>query len=152
MPDFRGLLDMKTTRPFLALMSLLTSLAVAGCGGGQRATVRGKVIFADGTPVTSAIVVFQPLDKEQKLSPRGYVEADGSFEMATAQLKDGAPLGRYKVAVVPAWNTWDPIPFDAKFADYATSGLEFEVKSGANEFPITLTKAAKGTVRKTFKD
>jgi hypothetical protein len=30
------------------------------------------------------------------------------------------------------------LPFDIKYLKYDTSGLEFEVKAGSNEFPIKL--------------
>ena len=33
------------------------------------------------------------------------------------------------------------IPFDYKYMRYETSGLEFEVKPGANEFPIKLDRS-----------
>jgi len=55
------------------------------------------------------------------------------------------PPGKYKVQVNPP-----PMvnaeaayvsPFNAKYSNFATSGLEFEVKRGAkNEFPIQVTK------------
>ena len=31
------------------------------------------------------------------------------------------------------------LPFDVKYMNLKTSGLEFEVKAGANDFPIKLT-------------
>jgi len=122
---------------------------VVGCGGSNRAAVHGKVTFADGTPLTGGMVLFLPLDKENTLSPRGYLETDGSFEMATSQPKDGAPVGKYKVAVqprppAPGSNAPVPAAFDSRFSDFDSSGLVFEVKPGQNELPITVTKPGAG--------
>jgi len=117
---------------------------LSGCGGESLGKVHGKVSFADGTPVTSGLVMFLPEDPDNKLGPRGDITADGSFEVATHKPGDGAPLGKYKVAVYPPSGSTGPAVFDSHYSDFATSGLEIEVKAGKNEFPITVTKPGKG--------
>jgi hypothetical protein len=65
--------------------------------------------------------------------------------MSTIKTGDGVPPGKYKVQVnpPPMVNAEAAFvsPFNAKYSNFATSGLEFEVKRGQkNEFPIQVTK------------
>src|SRR5262245_59531188 len=115
-----------------------------GCGPGLQ-PVRGKVTLPDGKPAAGSQVVFESEQKEIKVSARGDVREDGSYEMSTIKPGDGVPPGKYKVQVnpPPMVNAEGPYtsPFNAKYSNFGTSGLEFEVKSGArNEFPIQVTK------------
>jgi len=141
-------LFMKKTRFFLLgarMAPLLMLVMLAGCSSGL-SSVHGKVTFQDGTPLTLGHVMFQPMDKDNVFAPRADIKsADGHFEMSTSKPGDGAPPGKYRVAVQP----YSPFPgekvtpaaaFDPRYSDYETSGLEFEVKPGRNEFNITITK------------
>ena len=119
-------------------------LVFSGCGPGL-ATVRGKVTLPDGKPAAGSQVVFESEQDGKKISARGDVQDDGSFELSTFKPGDGVPPGKYKVQVnpPPMVNAEGPYtsPFNAKFSSFQTSGLEFEVKPGArNEFPIQVTK------------
>jgi hypothetical protein len=116
----------------------------SGCGMGLE-PVRGKVTLPDGKPAAGSQVVFESEQDGKKISARGDVREDGSFELSTFKPGDGVPPGRYKVQVnpPPVVNAEGPntSPFHAKFSNFQTSGLEFEVKSGAkNEFPIQVTR------------
>ncbi len=116
----------------------------SGCGGGL-APVSGTVKLADGKPAAGSQVVFEGGPEGKKVSARGDVREDGSFELSTFKPGDGVPPGKYKVQVNPP-----PMvnaeaayvsPFNSKYSNFETSGLEFEVKSGQrNEFPIQVTK------------
>ena len=127
-----------------ALATLLLSAMIAGCGPSLQ-PVRGKVTLPDGKPAAGSQVVFESAQKENKISARGDVREDGSYELSTFKPGDGVPPGKYKVQVNPP-----PMvnaeaayvsPFNAKYSNYQTSGLEFEVRSGQrNEFPIQVTK------------
>lgn len=109
------------------------------------APVHGKVTLADGKPAAGSQVVFESDQAGKKTTARGDVQADGSFELSTFKPGDGVPPGKYKVQVNPP-----PMvnaeaayvsPFNAKYTNFATSGLEFEVKRGAkNDYPIQVTK------------
>jgi len=109
------------------------------------APVHGKVTLGDGKPAAGSQVVFESDQEGKKVTARGDVQPDGSFELSTFKPGDGVPPGKYKVQVNPP-----PMinaeaayvsPFNAKYSNFATSGLEFEVKRGAkNEFPIQVTK------------
>jgi len=81
----------------------------------------------------------------QKVTARGDVGGDGSFELGTLKPGDGVPPGKYRAIVnpPPMVNAEGPniVPFNAKFASFQTSGLEYEVKAGVkNVFSIQLTK------------
>jgi len=121
----------------------LLAVAVAGCGGGLQ-PVRGKVMLPDGKPAANSQVVFDGPIGGKTISARGDVQADGSFELSTLQPGDGVPLGKYRVQVNPPpvidAEAAQRAPFHSKFSDFSTSGLEFEVKAGSNDFSIQLTK------------
>ncbi len=117
---------------------------LTGCGAGLQ-PVRGTVKLADGKPAAGSQVVFEGGPEGKKVSARGDVREDGSFELSTYKPGDGVPTGKYKVQVNPP-----PMvnaeaayvsPFNVKYSNFETSGLEFEVKSGQrNDFPIQVTK------------
>lgn len=125
-------------------MLLLLPLALAGCGRGQY-PVRGKVSYDDGTPMTKGLVVFESQDGKAAVTARGELADDGTYQLGTTKPGDGAPAGKYRVLVTPRIEDPDaPEPaFDRRYADFSTSGLEYEVKPGVNEFPITVTRPAK---------
>lgn len=122
---------------------MLLIVGLAGCGGGLQ-PVRGKVTLADGRPAANSQVVFEGPAGGKAVSARGDVQADGSFELSTLQPGDGVPIGKYRVQVNPPplvdAEARNAAPFNAKFSDFSTSGLEFEVKAGGNDFSIQLTK------------
>ncbi|HEY2411265.1 MAG TPA: carboxypeptidase-like regulatory domain-containing protein [Pirellulaceae bacterium] len=117
---------------------------LAGCGS-KMAQVHGKVTLPDGKPAAGSQVVFQSGAEKQKFTARGDVGPDGTFRMSTEKPGDGVPPGKYNVIVnpPPMVNAEGPyiVPFNNKFTNFSTSGLEFEVKPGAaNDFPIQVTK------------
>lgn len=127
-----------------AIVVALALFGIAGCGPGLQ-PVRGKVMLGDGKPAAGSQVVFESEQQGKKVSARGDVGSDGSFELSTFKPGDGVPPGKYKVQVnpPPMVNAEGPyiVPFNAKFSNFTTSGLEFEVKRGEkNEFPIQVTK------------
>jgi hypothetical protein len=108
--------------------------------------VRGTVTFEDGTPVADGMVVFESKEGTP-LTARGQITPGGRFELATHAPGDGVPPGVYRALVAPKTdpNAVDKRPatppFDLSFAEFDTSGLEFEVKSGRNEFAIRVRPA-----------
>jgi hypothetical protein len=126
----------------LAISLLL--LFVVGCGS-KMVPVHGKVTLPDGKPAAGSQVVFQGGNEKQKFTARGDVGPDGTFHMSTEKPGDGVPPGKYSVLVnpPPMVNAEGPyvVPFNNKFTNFTTSGLEFEVKAGAaNDFAIQVTK------------
>jgi hypothetical protein len=139
---------MRTSRrkaaPLLAAALLL--LGVSGCGPKLHA-VRGKVSYADGTPVSEGMVVFEGRGPDNAVTARGEIQTDGGYRLGTYKPGDGALAGKYRVLVTPKSdpNAVDrpaaPPPFDARFMDFQSSGLEFEVTAaGPNDFPITVDR------------
>jgi len=117
---------------------------VAGCGSGL-AQVQGKVLLPDGKPAAGSQVVFEGGPDGHKVTARGDVGNDGSFQLSTVRPGDGVPPGTYRALVnpPPMVNAEGPfrVPFNAKFTSFQTSGLEYEVKSGLkNDLSIQVTK------------
>jgi hypothetical protein len=129
------------------VLVLFGALALAGCGG--KSPVRGTVTLDDGTPVAKGMVVFERTDAGQPVTARGEIKPDGRFELSTDKPGDGVPPGTYKVLISSLDLSDVPdekknLPYDIKYLKFETSGLTFEVKSGANEFPIKLDRSKKG--------
>lgn len=87
----------------MAWMAVLVSLAVTiGCGpaGPKLVPVRGRVVYADGRPVTAASVCFTPeaATDDLKLATSLLME-DGTFTLRTYPDGDGAMIGAYKVTI-----------------------------------------------------
>jgi hypothetical protein len=140
------MLNYKT--PKLALVLLVPLMAI-GCGDG-RYPVHGTVTRDDGVPIKEAMVVFESLDRQPNITARGDVDANGEFELGTGAPGDGAPAGHYRAKITQLMSNPDEPPqatFDPRFGDFGTSGLEFEVKRGPNDFPIKVTRA-NGKIRK----
>jgi hypothetical protein len=132
---------------------------VAGCGGGKQPTypAGGKVVFSDGTPLPGGWVSFRALDADKKVSARGPIQSDGTFELTTYKPGDGAVEGQHQALVVPvirvdrgdlaagAKPPPSPPPIDKKFSNFETSGLEFMVTNDPrkNEFDIVVTPPSK---------
>jgi hypothetical protein len=118
----------------------------AGCGSGPY-PVRGTVTLEDGTKVTSGTVIFETRDAEKPVAARGEIKPDGSYELGTHKPGDGAPAGVYRVLIAPPPTHPDrppeKPPYDNRYTSFATSQLEFEVKAGANEYPIRLAPRPK---------
>jgi hypothetical protein len=101
-----------TTRLVLSVvMSALILTLSAGCGSSGPAAwekvypTSGKVRF-NGQAVGGAIIVLFPKDKSvpSSVRPTATTEIDGSFELGTYGVDDGAPEGEYDVAI-----TWRPL-------------------------------------------
>jgi len=134
---------------WLAAAALATAGA-AGCGesrpevGVATYPAQGKVVLADGSPLTSGVVVLVP---EGGPTPpvSGTLNPDGSFAVMTDGVAAGAPAGDYKVRVeidpdAPAVGSSrkkrNGPPFPAKYGKESTSGLTATIKpEPANELP-----------------
>jgi hypothetical protein len=125
---------------------------VLGCGGGssfKTVPVSGKVM-CDDKPVTSGQVVLVPLDgKPPKEASSGPIDSSGGYTIKTGT-KDGAPVGKYKVQVMPGGSmamvpTGDkpppPPPYSLTFSDPQKTTLQIEVvespKPGAYDLKLT---------------
>src|SRR5271165_434666 len=79
-----------------AWLGLILLTALAGCGGGGRQPVTGKVVYK-GEPVKGGTVVLSPLASGDSKPASGEVGDDGTFSLGTNAEKDGVMTGKYKV-------------------------------------------------------
>ena len=134
---------------------VLLIVATLGCSSGNPKThdVHGVVRFPDGLPLTAGTIEFESLNTEMPFTARGEVSEDGTFDLGTFSMTDGAVEGRHRVVVVSNHEIGtgaerpgdlEPSKLHPRFADYRTSGLEFEVKPGKNEFTVPVEYAPRG--------
>jgi hypothetical protein len=104
------------------------------------------VAYEDGTPVEGGTVIGEASVGGKLVGVQGTIEKDGTFRWGGSRPGDGAVPGNYRVLVMPiplgdSELAEGKVPaVDGKFAKYDTSGITFEVKSGKNELPITVTR------------
>jgi hypothetical protein len=84
------------TRGIPLVIVLLVGLA--GCGGKGITPVRG-VVTLEGEPLAGATVLFMPEDEEEGRPATGFTSADGSFQLMTFKVNDGALPGTYRVLI-----------------------------------------------------
>ncbi len=136
--------------PGLVLLLVVTWV---GCGesnplGGQTFyPVKGKVLLADGKPLTSGQVIF--VATKSTITSTANIESDGGFTFKAAA-GDGLPAGEYKVRIEagssgPAVKGAGgapkaKLPFDGKFTDEDLSGLTANVTAdeSKNNFEFKL--------------
>ena len=128
---------------------------LAGCGGGgssspfgglQRYAAKGKVLLADGRPLTAGRVVF--ISDAPPASAAADIGSDGSFEFKGPS-GDGLPEANYRVhiaAALPGGSAaggrsvaTKPV-FASKYLDEDTSGLKATVAAdeSKNQFEFKL--------------
>ena len=136
----------QVTFGFLALVTLVSGCQESPPTPTQQAfRVNGR-LFVDSILAGKACVAFHPLDREksQGRCPVARTKADGTFELTTYAMNDGAPPGDYTVTV-----TWpdDKMPVDececpdpllhdrlgGKYADPQNSPLLVTVLPRVNE-------------------
>lgn len=119
---------------------LLAVLFCIGCGPHadphfeKTTPVRGKVTFANGSPVRGGLVTLHPKDGTKSES-RGTIDKSGCFMLGTYKVSDGTMPGEYTITI-------EPIVYDkrgnmrpdkslgipAKYANPDSSGLTVEIK------------------------
>jgi hypothetical protein len=142
------------SRLFLVNVGIALSLPLTGCGdpGGAPASmttypVKGKVVLADGKPLSSGVVVFALPEKGMEF--QAPLEPDGSFALKSSY-GEGAPEGSYKIRIqadvsrpadAKARRPAAKPPYPAKYGDETTSGLTAVVKPSDNTLePFTLSR------------
>jgi hypothetical protein len=141
-----------------AMRAVVLGLGVAassGCGDDASAPsslktypVKGKVVLADGKPLSSGVVVFAQPEKGMEFEAP--LESDGSFAVKSSY-GEGAPEGSYKIRIQsdvskpgeakPRPRRAANAPYNSKYSDETSSGLTAEVKPTDNSLePFTLAK------------
>jgi hypothetical protein len=133
-----------------AFLEVIGAVFVAGCGGPKFNItpppkvypVKGKVLLANGEPVSGGIINFHPkttLGSEAS----GEIGPDGSFQLTTIVKNDGALPGSYTVSVDPYFKGGRPSKVPAsrvppKFGVPDTSGVTAKVEAKDNDLKIEL--------------
>jgi hypothetical protein len=117
---------------------------VAGCGPRQY-SARGKVVYADGSPVSGGLVVFEKTDGNVTHTCDSPVNEDGTFDLRTKTPGDGVLPGKYRVLVRAKARSIhekkrSPPNVDPKYEKFETSGIELVVEPKANHFEIKVAK------------
>jgi hypothetical protein len=149
--SFSGLtiLDQHRRRKWRCGSVVVAVLAgVTGCSNSQALPalkvyeVNGKVVLADGKPLTDGWIYFVPKG-DLIVTPSGRIGTDGSFAIETGGSGAGAPAGDYKIRVESpqyqaAQKAKKPLyPF--KYTDEDSSGITITVKPEANQLePLVL--------------
>jgi hypothetical protein len=133
-----------------AVATVALSSSLLGCGSSEDFTVapvKGKVL-CQGKPVAEGLVQFAPVGTESTSSNKaarpgksgaGMINPDGTFEISTYEMGDGAVVGKCKVLAGPS----DPTkPWACKLP----GPIEFEVQPGVNSIVIELD-GSKGTIQ-----
>jgi hypothetical protein len=99
--------------------------------------VKGKVLLADGQPLTGGWISFVPKG-DLSVTPSSPIGSDGTFALTTGGSGEGAPAGDYKVRVeapqLPGLQKprRRKPPFPLKYTDEDSSGLVVTVRTTAN--------------------
>ena len=128
---------------------LLLSFLVAplfGCGEAKpdrppRQPTRGTLLY-NGKPPNGAVIQFWPMPVAKvdwrTVKPSARVEADGSFEINTYELGDGAIVGEYAVTIL--WTGENPdVPrpdlFQGRYSNPQRPVTVVKIQEGENTLP-----------------
>ncbi len=129
-----------------ALFAISFLLTLAGCKSGpELVPFRGKVLY-QGKPLQFGNVMFQPEGGQPSM---GDIQPDGTFEMQTPGLGEGAVVGKNLVRIT-CFESQRPSNGSAaqtemalgnsliptKYNNFNTSELTVEVHSGENELKV----------------
>ena len=109
------------TRGIPLVIVLLVGLA--GCGGKGITPVRG-VVTLEGEPLAGATVLFMPEDEEEGRPATGFTSADGSFQLMTFKVNDGALPGTYRVLIQKTEASKDPQAAERAAMERAKAKIE----------------------------
>jgi hypothetical protein len=98
--------------------------------------VKGKVLLANGKPLTAGWVYLVPKG-DLSVTPSGEIASDGSFAITTGGSGAGAPPGEYKIRVEapqfgPSKKGEQPV-VPIKYTDEDSSGLVVTVRASSNQ-------------------
>lgn len=138
----------------LSVLLCLVAVSLSACNRGPHMVpVKGEVLL-DGKPVEGAAVLFTPEAGGRPAD--GVTDKDGKFSLQTYEPGDGAPVGKYKVAIVGMRMTGIQATADGlsgevdpgkvreiwfvpkKYSTPESSGLEAEVKRGLTPLKFEL--------------
>ncbi len=133
----------------VVLVAALLALSSIGCGGGNsrpnNVSISGKVAYANGKPLTSGMIVFNPLEEGEE-APLAPIQQDGSFTFSGA----GVAPGEYRVSLAQPEgeaasgegnSEVSTFPVPERYLQADTSGWKATVKESGNApFSFTIGK------------
>ena len=138
-------------RRFAAIFLAGLLATLSGCQDRHKTfLVHGMVIYPDGKPLTDGIVEFEALDLKRPITAPGDINEDGTFQLGTYEVNDGAIAGKHRVAVIANYEIGTgierpglvpPPKLDPKFSDFKTSPLQFEIKPSSNNILVEVDYA-----------
>ena len=135
------------SRRVIFLLGALLVLSPLGCGGDGKpdnALISGKVVYANGKPLTTGMIVFHPLEEGEE-APMTAIQQDGTFRFSE---DGGIPPGEYRVSLAPPEEmdqaeegpAASSFRLPKKYLQADTSGWTATVKESDNEpFAFTVT-------------
>jgi hypothetical protein len=134
-------------------LSASIAVVLAGCGGSYSAPnlypAKGKVLLADGKPLTAGRVVF--VSNKPSITAAANIEGDGGFAFKAAS-GDGLPEAEYKVRIEsgasggskrPGGRLKTNLPFATEYLDEDYSDLKAIVTTDESKNNFELKLAAK---------
>ncbi len=130
-----------------SFVTVSLGILLSGCGDDNvvpnvtKHPVTGKVLLANGQPLTGGRVVFVPSGGKSVLQASGNIGSDGSYKLETSADADGASEGDYRVRIEPpsaegtVGKKTKVTIFNTKYLDEETSELKVSVKAGTNDVP-----------------
>jgi hypothetical protein len=127
----------------MALLAFYSAIGLSGCGGtgpysGTLYPVTGKVLLADGSPLSGGTIHFIP--KQGGLLAHGKIEPDGTFSLKS-KTREGAAPGDYKIRIEPSTDLLakkgravPKLPFASKYREYdGNTGLTSTIGTGPTQ-------------------
>lgn len=139
---------MKSIRHLSTCCVLLFLPLLSGCGGPLTHPVHGKVVFAGSQQaareLVSHTVTIETIGVEPGVSGIGVVTENGTFEIGTYDLDDGAVPGKHRVTLTPPLPPVDgpepPQLIHSRHFAFETSGWEITIESGVNEVSLQVDR------------
>jgi hypothetical protein len=153
--------DRVTARPIQRRLAWLTSVVVvvmAGCGESHSTLklypVKGKVLLADGKPLTTGRVVF--VSAKPSITSVANIDSDGAFAFKAAS-GDGLPEAEYKIRIEgggsatkgPGGKLAGTLPFATQYLDEDYSELKATVTTDESKNNFELKLGAKSSAEST---
>jgi hypothetical protein len=160
-----GFHDRKTAGPaprkMVCVLTGALAAILAGCGerdirqGLPLYAAKGKVLLADGKPLTAGRVVF--VSAKPSITAVAKIEGDGGFAFKAAS-RDGLPAAEYKIRIESGASTASKgsggklvssLPFATDYLDEDYSGLKATVTTDENNNNFELKLGTKSPTEST---
>ncbi|MCI0458006.1 MAG: hypothetical protein L0Z62_13665 [Gemmataceae bacterium] len=133
-------------RSVCALLFLLLGAALVGCGGGSKASVKGKVAYGGKTVKFGEVVIYggdgvprtAKIDREGNYSIPEIISGNGKIAVHSLHPKEVLPPGRDSKAEPDPEDVKNWFPLPESYRDPNTSGQTITINPGSNTHDINL--------------